>query len=321
MRTREGMVLYWIHNVLNAWPIPQSTLLLSVCVAGSWIACIIVFLLQFHVPAIRRIVNYGRRSVERGSGGWGIRYRVAWISFYAIGIVLTIVFHMVVPKLSTRRIHIVLFQIQLLRRLYECLFVHQYSHAKMPILSVMAGIAFYSLAALSVHVSAPVSFTSQEFWHALAQPHCILSQHAFNDCFPDLISMNVSKSTGGSLDEMLAMTMFVLCSAVQHFVHVHLSNLRPRLSPDSRKAGKAIQRYKVPTSVFFRYTASPHYLCEIGIYLALAMLAGRTSGMWPCFFFVVSNLAVGAHQSRKWYVDKFPQSNWSSKCRLVPFLW
>jgi 3-oxo-5-alpha-steroid 4-dehydrogenase 3 len=71
---------------------------------------------------------------------------------------------------------------------------------------------------------------------------------------------------------------------------------------------------------------APHYLAECIEYLALG-IAGAPPGQWinktlACaLIFVMVNLGVTAHGSKKWYVQRFGEKSIQGKARMIPFIW
>ncbi|SCU86008.1 LADA_0D11584g1_1 [Lachancea dasiensis] len=89
---------------------------------------------------------------------------------------------------------------------------------------------------------------------------------------------------------LFSLLMFAMASWDQHQNHCHLAQLR---------------KYTLPTYGLFRVVGSPHYLDEVGIYLALAMYTNSFK-MWLCVVWVMVNLTISALETRYWYRRKFP---------------
>jgi 3-oxo-5-alpha-steroid 4-dehydrogenase 3 len=111
-----------------------------------------------------------------------------------------------------------------------------------------------------------------------------------------------------SLKTAIAIPLFVLASAVQHECHKHLASLK---------------KYTLPDTGFFQYVVCPHYTSECIIYATIAIAAAPTGRVMnrtvlAGLGFVISNLAVTADSTRKWYVEKFGEEELRGRWRMVP---
>jgi 3-oxo-5-alpha-steroid 4-dehydrogenase 3 len=109
----------------------------------------------------------------------------------------------------------------------------------------------------------------------------------------------------------IAVPIFILASGIQHDCHVYLASLK---------------KYTLPDHKLFRAVICPHYTCECFIYLAIAIIAAPrgqalNSTVLSGIGFVVSNLAVTADSTRKWYVEKFGAEKLEGRWRMVPYLY
>lgn len=109
-----------------------------------------------------------------------------------------------------------------------------------------------------------------------------------------------------------AIFLYIFASGVQYYAHLtlyHIKSNRPAKRP-----------YRLPKSLPFRYSATPHYFAEILLYISFLLLVPDFSCM--CLLvWVTVNLAVVANQQYHWYISKFPEEvplRWS---RLVPVVW
>jgi 3-oxo-5-alpha-steroid 4-dehydrogenase 3 len=89
--------------------------------------------------------------------------------------------------------------------------------------------------------------------------------------------------------------VFFLASGAQHDAHVHLASL---------------EKYSLPQHPFFRIVLCPHYMAEVLIYAAIAVVAapqGRvvnaTVAAGTAFVAVI--LGVAAGENKRWYQSKF----------------
>jgi 3-oxo-5-alpha-steroid 4-dehydrogenase 3 len=114
-----------------------------------------------------------------------------------------------------------------------------------------------------------------------------------------------------SLKTVIAVPLFLLASGVQHECHKHLASL---------------EKYTLPTNRFFQSVVCPHYTSECLIYVAIAIAAAPKGQMMnrtvlAGLGFVVSNLAVTADSTRKWYVEKFGEEQLKGRWRMIPYLY
>jgi 3-oxo-5-alpha-steroid 4-dehydrogenase 3 / polyprenol reductase len=110
---------------------------------------------------------------------------------------------------------------------------------------------------------------------------------------------------------MFSILVFVTASSVQYRVHKHLSELPP--SPN----------YVFPTDGpldLFNLTLTPHYLCEICIYIAIAGMVLSWTVITAAIFVTV-NLGVSADVTRRWYELRFGGEAVRGKARMVPWIW
>lgn len=110
---------------------------------------------------------------------------------------------------------------------------------------------------------------------------------------------------------MIAVPMFVSGSMLQHFCHKHLASLK---------------KYSLPQHPLFRSTVTPHYAFECLIYLAIAIAAAPDGKLLngtvlAGLGFVVSNLAVTADSTRKWYVELFGSEKLTGRWRMIPHMY
>jgi len=110
---------------------------------------------------------------------------------------------------------------------------------------------------------------------------------------------------------MIAILLFILGSSIQHSCHKHLASLK---------------KYTIPQHWLFQSIVCPHYTSECLVYVAIAIVAApegyilnRT--VLAGLGFVVSNLAVTADSTRKWYVEKFGAKNLAGRWRMVPYVY
>lgn len=114
-----------------------------------------------------------------------------------------------------------------------------------------------------------------------------------------------------SLKTFIAVPVFVLASRIQHDCHEHLASLK---------------KYTLPQQFWFQRIICPHYTAECVVYVAIAIVAAPPSEplnktMLAGLAFVVSNLAITADSTRKWYVEKFGAEQVARRWRIIPYVY
>lgn len=109
----------------------------------------------------------------------------------------------------------------------------------------------------------------------------------------------------------IAVPLFLLASGVQHECHKHFASL---------------VKYSLPDNRFFQSVVCPHYTSECLIYIAIAIAAAPKGEVvnrtvLAGLGFVVSNLAVTADSTRKWYIEKFGEEKLKGRWRMVPYVY
>lgn len=109
------------------------------------------------------------------------------------------------------------------------------------------------------------------------------------------------------LRTILGVWLFAVSSVVQYRVHKHLAGL---------------VKYSLPTSREFRWLVCPHYTAEVGVYLGMAVVAGRgwgVNGTLACLVaFVGVTLAEAGGVTREWYARKFGREWAQGRWVIVP---
>ncbi|KAI8908692.1 hypothetical protein DFJ77DRAFT_126649 [Powellomyces hirtus] len=236
------------------------------------------------------------------------------------------------PLLETMALHF-LIVVQMLRRLYECLYVSTPSAAKMHVAHYFVGMGYYLVTPVAVGVEG-------WWWWWSTHDEERFTAEAVGRVRPRHVA---------------AVFMFAYASYQQNRAHVHLSLLRnqstqikPKTSPESSKGIKTPDSpgvahhaktlasascppsalpssapvYKLPTDGWFQYVACPHYLFEMTIYLSLCVLTGFTNWtLTSILFWVVIDLAAVADSQFDWYTRTFPDRiphNWR---RVLPWVY
>jgi len=109
----------------------------------------------------------------------------------------------------------------------------------------------------------------------------------------------------------VAVPIFILASGVQHDCHEYLASLK---------------KYTLPENHWFRLVVCPHYTSECLVYAAIAIVSAPRGQILnrtvlAGLGFVVSNLAVTADSTRKWYVNKFGAEQLEGRWRMLPYVY
>eukprot|EP00250_Pteridium_aquilinum_P013158 c21166_g3_i1 orf=133-1062(+) len=201
-----------------------------------------------------------------------------------------------------------LFELQVLRRLYESLYVSKFSrHARMHILAYLLGLLFYVLASLSLFPR------GKELMMNLMSGYPAY-KHGID-------KFEISLGGGNPLREIgwrywISGAIFFWGSVHQHRCHVILASLR-----SSEMMKKDDAQYKIPYGDWFEYVSSAHYLAEFVIYFSFVVATGgQNINTWLLFVFTILNLSIAADDTHKWYRRKFKNYPRNRKA-IVPFLY
>lgn len=186
---------------MGATLLPEKVLLiLRTTVSIAWIVGVILPLLKPFSPFIRRLLNYGKLSPtapQSKNTSLSVPLRLAWSLFYTSGLVLSVLIPIALTALgisspSFSYLPSILLQLQMLRRLYECACVHNFSaNKRMTYYHFLIGNAYYVLA---------VSTVSLDAHRASASDPVIRG---------------------------VAIILFISASLLQHFAHIALANTVP----------------------------------------------------------------------------------------------
>lgn len=114
-----------------------------------------------------------------------------------------------------------------------------------------------------------------------------------------------------STKTFIAVPIFILASGIQHDCHKYLAGLR---------------KYTLPEHRLFQLVVCPHYTSECFIYIAIAIAAApkgyaMNTTILSGLGFVISNLAVTADSTRRWYIEKFGVNRLRGRWRLLPYIY
>lgn len=208
---------------------------------------------------------------------------------YMVGIISSVLTYYLIVELDLcsgwSRLGIIMFQIQVWRRLAECIFITSFGSSQISIVGYAVGIVHYSL-----------------FSHSLFYL-CIHDERSLSFEYVDLAQSIIA-------------IVFGIVSMAQFYHHWILFKLK------NGSHNNNINRYGFPRGGLFEWVCCPHYLLEILIYL-LFFLQHPSWRMFFAFIWVGSNLSVVADNQYQWYKGNFEdefKKNPSWK-RLIPYAW
>lgn len=191
---------------------------------------------------------------------------------------------------------LLLMEVQVLRRLYETVFVFNYSPAaRMHIVGFLTGLFFYTAAPLSlcsIWVPEVFKFVANEVAEFIMKGKNQMSSIEF-DWWGHLYPIVVL-----GWWQWIGAAVFFWGWIHQRRCHVILGSLRGRV--------EQAEEYVIPRGDWFEIVSSPHYLAEIVIYAGMVITSGGTNvTVWLLFGFVVANLVLAAGETHGWYLRKF----------------
>ncbi|WCJ32580.1 Polyprenol reductase 2 [Euphorbia peplus] len=190
---------------------------------------------------------------------------------------------------------LLLMEVHVWRRLYETLYVFNYSpSARMHLFGYLTGLFFYAAAPLSLcHRCAveALNFAEYQLIESIVK-----NQNAFATNF----------DWWGYIEPIINLQWFQWVGAAIFawgWVHQQRCHAILGLLREQREQNDG---YVIPHGDWFELVSSPHYLAEIVIYLGLLVVSGGTDFIiWLLFLFVVANLTFAAAETHRWYLQKF----------------
>jgi 3-oxo-5-alpha-steroid 4-dehydrogenase 3 len=223
---------------------------------------------------------------------------------------------------------LVLLLIHLSRRLYECLHVHEWtSHSKMHLAGYLVGILHYILLPF-VFISMPCSHRNDD------KEDTPVSSLYFRD----------SKSSSSQWVIITAASLFCLWAQYQQYRHhcllarLRSPNIDNKITSKSKSNAKPAKTvYSLPVGGWFRFVTCPHYLAEILIYVAFAVLLEmemqrqiqihrdhsvhiRRFRYFFLLAWVATNLTVSALLNHKWYTKHIPNHTQLGRKAIIPLI-
>lgn len=276
----------------------------------AWSTYIIAYCLRFCSPWFSSFLNYGFRDDGKMHQSTHVKWvhvlfmwhvaipkSLHWRFMYGFASVYNLILccnALTLPSSSTS-VFPLMYQIQLLRRFYECLFVHNFSTTGsgsiVRILPSIAGIGFY----------------------VLACPTILLASQQMNSISWKML--------------LIFSIIFSVASWYQNKCHKILANV-----PKERtKAGNTIYRFPFNSDNCLKYLSCPHYFCEIIIYLNFALILALEAtsiavllSLIMMLVFVVLNLSFTGWQTHLLYKRQEEQdTNLNRKTQrwaIIPFI-
>ncbi|KAI3959386.1 hypothetical protein MKW98_018976 [Papaver atlanticum] len=192
---------------------------------------------------------------------------------------------------------LIFMEIQVLRRLYETMYVFDYSpSARMHIVGYFTGMFYYTAAPLSLcSICAPEVFS-----FAIHQVAEFIVKGRYKMLIRPISEIDWS--------------VYVQPFTQLEWGWIHQWRCHAILKEQNDKSG-------IPYGDWFRFVSSPHYLAEIVIYGGLLFASGGSDlTIWLLFGFVVANLTFAAAETHKWYIENF--ATYPSERRVIlPFVY
>lgn len=240
---------------------------------------------------------------------------------------------------------LVMFEMQCIRRLLECLYMTEYGTSSMDVSAYLVGLLHYILV-----------------------PTCIVSSLLYHNSAPSTIYHLRTRL----ILRLSSLSIFLLGSMCQFLCHQILYNIKranaikpaaiknhgndkygetkapsdkcigrhhtteklKKLSESNQTQhsaaieqklidGSTRQHYSFPRGFGFDYVGCPHYTAEIAIYLSFYILQPTSVPLFCMLLWVTANLSVVADSQYEWYRKNFAEevSKIRSWRRLLPFVW
>ncbi|KAJ3192272.1 Steroid 5 alpha-reductase 3 [Irineochytrium annulatum] len=216
---------------------------------------------------------------------------------------------------------LILMQVQVNRRLLECLGWVRNSGARMHLMHYAVGLAYYTVTPVAVVCERLGDI--EALWGLNRSTGWILESEEARSAVWNGIRVR----------HFLAVALFVWASIEQNKCHALLAFLRDERAGDKMIRETKAPVYKLPKGGWFRLLACPHYTFEVLIYASMAVAAGWPveAGWWRSgasgptsalcvVVYVVVELGVVAERVKAWYEKKFaeevPQRWWA----IAPYI-
>ncbi|KAJ7978537.1 polyprenol reductase 2-like [Quillaja saponaria] len=205
---------------------------------------------------------------------------------------------------------LLLMEVQVLRRLFETIYVFSYSpSARMHIFGYLTGFFFYTAVPLSMCCDlAPgiYKFTANQVTDFIVKSKNQMPavEFAFSRFVGPFVNLGWPQWLGAAIFFWGWMHQ-CRCHAILGLIRAH---------------SKQLDKYAIPHGDWFEIVSSPHYFSEIVIYAGLLVASGGANlTIWLLFCFVVANLAFAAAETQRWYFQKFEDYP-RSRFAIIPFI-
>eukprot|EP00977_Amphora_coffeiformis_P000245 scaffold75_cov165-Amphora_coffeaeformis.AAC.21 len=308
----------WYHSMM---PLLQS----SICFLNDNIVTIYATLIAFALlsqvgTVLPNMVRHGKlrnirlppRKKSRGGDFWtwmmeGDVWMVKkqrFLHFYVLGAValMTVRAATSEPLIgSSQTLAQALLLLHIIRRVYECLYVHRWLSMSVMHLSIYVfGLLYYALL--------PFIFCRFDCGAGSRT-----SLHKVSEDVPRVVRLPFQVAS------------FILCLYAQHQQarhHLILANLRhgDNGKVKRNKVSSSSSAYRLPEGGWFHWVACPHYLAEILFYVGLAGLLHDSARGIVIVTWVVVSLTLNALHSQRWYEQNIPGYAKLKRKAIFPFL-
>ncbi|KAK7264228.1 hypothetical protein RJT34_31834 [Clitoria ternatea] len=291
---RRGKIM---HSSSQRFTIPQRFFLHFYVVASLWTTLLLVANWVYAygmAPIVSESFSYstitsfltGGSSLRTGSFELRQIY-VAWQSVFML----------------------LLMEAQVLRRLYETIYVFNYSpSARMHVLGYLTGLFFYVAAPLSLCGDCAVE--AFDFLANLVTEFIVKGKNQVPVTELELWQV-INPLIKLGWKHWIGAAVFLWGWIHQYQCHKILGSLRDSRQPED---------YVIPHGDWFEIVSSPHYLSEIVIYASFVVATGGSNlTIWLLLVFVVANLSFAAVETHSWYHLKFEDYP-ISRFAIIPFI-
>ncbi|XP_050365408.1 LOW QUALITY PROTEIN: polyprenol reductase 1-like [Argentina anserina] len=202
---------------------------------------------------------------------------------------------------------LLLMEVQVLRRLFETLYVFNYcSTARLHIVRYLIGYFFcYTLAPILCynHAQEVYKFSVTGIAKFLFQGNTSVQAYDLSEFVIPFLKLGWLQWTG---------------AAIFSWGWIHQRNCHKILG-SLRKNKEQKNVYVIPYGDWFELiVSSPHYLSEIVMYVGFVVASGGSDlTVWLLLGFVVSNLTFAAAETHRWYLQKFKNYR-NNRCSILP---
>ncbi|KAF5198719.1 Polyprenol reductase [Thalictrum thalictroides] len=205
---------------------------------------------------------------------------------------------------------LLLMEVQVWRRLYETVYVFNYSPtARMHIVGYFTGLFFYTAAPLSLCSRCAPDMVKFSF-HGLAE---FTGKGQYEVSF-------LKFDWSGFVNPLMKLGWFQWIGA-SIFIWGWIHQCRCHAILGSLRHKEHTNEYVVPHGDWFEIVSCPHYLAEIVIYGGLLITSGGSDlTIWLLFGFVVVNLVFAATETQRWYLRKF-ENYPRTRGAILPFVY